>query len=62
MTSQAPVRQLFLGGARSGKSGVAEQAAINSGLDVIYVATAEVTSSDEPGSMAQHTEHSTGDI
>ena len=53
MTSQAPVRQLFLGGARSGKSGLAEQAAINSGLDVIYVATAEVTSSDEPGSMAQ---------
>lgn len=53
MTSQAPVRQLFLGGARSGKSGLAEQAAMDSGLDVVYVATAEVTHSDDHGSMAQ---------
>jgi adenosylcobinamide kinase/adenosylcobinamide-phosphate guanylyltransferase len=53
MTSQVPVRQLFLGGARSGKSGLAEQAAMHSGLDVIYVATAEVAPSNEQGSMAQ---------
>ena len=53
MTSPVALRQLFLGGARSGKSGLAEQAAIGSGLEVIYVATAQVSHSDEHGSMAQ---------
>jgi len=53
MTPPVSLRQLFLGGARSGKSGLAEQAAIDSGLEVIYVATAQVSPSDEPGSMAQ---------
>ena len=53
MTSLVPLRQLFLGGARSGKSGLAEQAAMESGLKVIYVATAVVTPSDEDGTMAQ---------
>lgn len=33
--------EFFLGGARSGKSKLAEQAAMNSGLPVIYVATAQ---------------------
>jgi len=53
MTPPVPFRQLFLGGARSGKSGLAEQAAMKSGLEVIYVATAQVSHSDEQGSMAQ---------
>lgn len=54
-----PQRQLFLGGARSGKSALAEQAAAASGLDVVYVATAEVGQAqvgdvqDGSGSMAQ---------
>ncbi|MCO4836523.1 MAG: bifunctional adenosylcobinamide kinase/adenosylcobinamide-phosphate guanylyltransferase [Oceanospirillaceae bacterium] len=52
MTSLTPFRQLFLGGARSGKSSLAEQAAKNSGLHVVYVATAQVSKRNEPGSMA----------
>jgi len=48
-----PHRQLFLGGARSGKSALAEQAAKASGLDVVYVATAEVRDGDAAGSMQQ---------
>jgi adenosylcobinamide kinase/adenosylcobinamide-phosphate guanylyltransferase len=53
MTCVVPMRQLFLGGARSGKSGLAEQAAMDSGLPVIYLATAQVSHSGEYGSMAQ---------
>ncbi len=53
MASLVPMRQLFLGGARSGKSSLAEQAAMGSGLPVIYLATAQVSNSDEYGSMAQ---------
>ncbi|MEJ6631957.1 MAG: bifunctional adenosylcobinamide kinase/adenosylcobinamide-phosphate guanylyltransferase [Gammaproteobacteria bacterium] len=53
MKTQAPKRQLFLGGARSGKSSLAEQAATATGLAVIYVATAEVHHSEGAGSMAQ---------
>ncbi len=34
------MKQLILGGVRSGKSRIAEQQAINSGLNVIYLATA----------------------
>jgi adenosylcobinamide kinase/adenosylcobinamide-phosphate guanylyltransferase len=52
MSFSKPLRQLFLGGARSGKSGLAEQAAINSGLKVVYVATAQLSEHNEPGSMA----------
>ncbi len=36
------MRELILGGARSGKSGEAEHLARTSGLDVVYVATASV--------------------
>ncbi|MBT7331535.1 MAG: bifunctional adenosylcobinamide kinase/adenosylcobinamide-phosphate guanylyltransferase [Oceanospirillaceae bacterium] len=48
-----PHRQLFLGGARSGKSSLAEQSAKASGLGVVYVATAEVKDVDAAGSMQQ---------
>ncbi|PVZ70375.1 bifunctional adenosylcobinamide kinase/adenosylcobinamide-phosphate guanylyltransferase [Pelagibaculum spongiae] len=48
------MKQLFLGGARSGKSRMAEQAAIDSGLEVIYFATAECFNQD--GEMAKRIE------
>lgn len=51
-----PMRQLFLGGARSGKSVLAEEAALASGLEVVYLATATVSNNNEPGSMAHRVE------
>jgi adenosylcobinamide kinase/adenosylcobinamide-phosphate guanylyltransferase len=47
------MRELILGGARSGKSRLAEQYAQQTGLDLIYVATA--TANDEE--MAQRIQH-----
>jgi adenosylcobinamide kinase/adenosylcobinamide-phosphate guanylyltransferase len=38
--------ELILGGARSGKSSFAEQLALESGLEVIYIATATVGDSE----------------
>ena len=47
------MRELILGGARSGKSRLAEQRALESGLRVVYVATAQVGD----GEMARRIEH-----
>lgn len=45
--------ELVLGGARSGKSRYAEQQALNAGLNVVYVATAEA-GDDEMSHRIQH--------
>ncbi|MFK5915194.1 MAG: bifunctional adenosylcobinamide kinase/adenosylcobinamide-phosphate guanylyltransferase [Woeseiaceae bacterium] len=47
------MKEFILGGARSGKSHYAEQSAKDSGLDVIYVATAQALDSE----MQQRIEH-----
>lgn len=47
------MRELILGGARSGKSRLAERRALESGLRVVYVATAQVGD----GEMARRIEH-----
>lgn len=48
------MRELILGGARSGKSRLAEQHAKNSGLDVVYVATAQVRDAEMQQRVAHH--------
>jgi len=51
------VRELILGGARSGKSRLAEGLASHSGLEVIYIATAEPNRSDLDIEMAERIRH-----
>jgi adenosylcobinamide kinase/adenosylcobinamide-phosphate guanylyltransferase len=46
--------ELVLGGARSGKSRYAEQQAINSGLPVYYLATAEAGDAEMQARIAHH--------
>lgn len=46
--------ELVLGGARSGKSGYAERQATQSGLDVIYIATAEARDSEMQTRIDRH--------
>lgn len=46
--------ELVLGGARSGKSRYAEQQALNSGLPVIYLATAEAGDAEMQARIAHH--------
>ncbi|MDD1622416.1 MAG: bifunctional adenosylcobinamide kinase/adenosylcobinamide-phosphate guanylyltransferase, partial [Methylococcaceae bacterium] len=46
--------ELVLGGARSGKSRYAEQQAIASGLQVIYIATAEAGDEEMQARIAHH--------
>lgn len=48
------MRELILGGVRSGKSRLAEQHANDSGLDVVYVATAQVRDAEMLQRIAQH--------
>ncbi len=48
------MRELILGGVRSGKSHLAEQHALQSGLAVVYVATAEVRDAEMQARIAHH--------
>ncbi len=48
------MRELILGGVRSGKSRLAEQHALVSGLQVVYVATAQVRDVEMQRRVAEH--------
>jgi adenosylcobinamide kinase / adenosylcobinamide-phosphate guanylyltransferase len=48
------MRELILGGVRSGKSRLAEQHANDSGLEVVYVATAQVRDAEMRQRIAHH--------
>lgn len=48
------MRELILGGIRSGKSELAEQHASDSGLQVVYVATAQVRDEEMQQRVAEH--------
>jgi len=49
--------ELILGGARSGKSRFAEQRALQSGLEVIYIATATADDAEMATRIAHHQQH-----
>ena len=51
------MRELILGGARSGKSALAEQRAQASGLEVVYIATARPLAPDADPEMARRIAH-----
>jgi len=48
------MRELILGGARSGKSALAEQRAVESGLEVVYIATAEARDGEMRERIVHH--------
>lgn len=49
-----PFRELILGGARSGKSTLAEQRAVSSALELVYVATATAGDAEMSQRIAHH--------
>jgi adenosylcobinamide kinase/adenosylcobinamide-phosphate guanylyltransferase len=50
------MRELILGGARSGKSRLAEQQALASGLEVVYIATSQALDGEMSARIAHHQE------
>jgi len=54
MLISRPMIELILGGARSGKSALAEQRAVASGLAVTYIATAQVGDGEMARRIAHH--------
>lgn len=46
--------EFFLGGARSGKSRLAEQSALASGLELVYIATAETRDDEMTARISHH--------
>lgn len=48
------MKELILGGARSGKSGYAQQQAIESGLQVTYIATATADDAEMQERIRRH--------
>ncbi len=51
-----PMKELIIGGARSGKSLLAEQRAQDSGLNVVYLATAQALDGEMARRVAHHRE------
>ncbi|OGS90432.1 MAG: bifunctional adenosylcobinamide kinase/adenosylcobinamide-phosphate guanylyltransferase [Gallionellales bacterium GWA2_60_18] len=55
------MKELILGGVRSGKSRLAEQRANDSGLEVVYIATAQVRDEEMQRRVAEHQARRPGD-